>query len=46
MWMDVVSLLGIFNSNNEEEVRGIYHFLDQCRNKLGFDYIEVSFQLS
>ena len=42
IWMDLLSNLGVFNKGNEEEIRGVYHFLDQCRIKLGFDYIEVS----
>jgi diphthamide synthase (EF-2-diphthine--ammonia ligase) len=41
-WLDMISVTGLINNENEKEVRGIYHFLDQCKNKIGFDYIQVS----
>ena len=42
-WMDMLSVTQIFHDQNEEEIRGVYHFLDQCKEKLGFDYIQVNF---
>ena len=41
-WLDQFASLGVIGNENEKEVRGVYHFLDQCKIKLGYDYIQVS----
>lgn len=40
-WLDQFRFLGISGEANEQEIRGVYHFLDQCKTKLGYDYIQV-----
>jgi hypothetical protein len=38
-WLDQFRFLGLTEDSKEQEVRGVYHFLDQCKAKLGYDYI-------